>query len=129
MTLMGKTVAILAEDQYEDQELWYPLLRFREAGAAVMVVGAEKGHTYLSKHGYPVTADAAAASMDPASIDALIIPGGYAPDLMRRHPGMIRLVRAVNADGGVIAFICHGGWVPISAGIGTRLSSPSRTTW
>ncbi len=117
MTQDGKRIVILAEDQYEDQELWYPLLRFQEAGAAVTVVGPQAGKEYTSKHGYPVISNASPSDLDPADIDAVIVPGGYAPDRMRRHEDLLRLVKKTHDCGGIIAFICHGGWVPISAGI------------
>ncbi len=110
-------MVILAEKIYEDLELWYPLLRLKEAGASVVVAGKSKGDVYESKHGYPVTADVSVASVDPAKVDAVIIPGGYSPDHMRRHPPFVELVRNVNEQGGIVAFICHGGWVPASAGI------------
>ena len=85
MQLQVKRIAILAEDLYEDLELWYPALRFREAGAEVTLVGSGKD-TYTSKHGYPVQADTRAEDVQSADFDAVIIPGGYAPDHMRRLP-------------------------------------------
>ncbi len=115
MELRDKKVAILAEDQYEDLELWYPRLRLQEAGATVTIVGAEAGARYTSKHGYPVTADAAATDLDGGSFDAVVVPGGYAPDHMRQHEGMVALVRDANDAGRVVAAICHGGWVLASA--------------
>ncbi|MFO7534379.1 MAG: type 1 glutamine amidotransferase domain-containing protein [Kiritimatiellia bacterium] len=120
-----KTVVVLAEDQYEDLELWYPVLRMREAGMTVVIVGPEAGQTYTSKHGYPVTSDQSADAIDPARVHALIVPGGYAPDLMRRYPEMVSLVRRVFERGGIVAAICHGGWMPASAGIvaGKRMTS------
>ncbi len=114
--LTGKHVAVLAEDLYEDLELWYPVYRFREAGAKVTIVGGGAGG-YSSKHGYPVTPDATAEKADAADFDALIIPGGYAPDRMRRHKAMVELVRDVFAGGKVVAAICHGGWMLVSAGV------------
>jgi protease I len=117
MLLEEKKVIVLAEDLYEDMELWYPLLRLREAGANVVVAGPEAGKEYKSKHGYPVTADVAADSVNPAEVSALIIPGGYAPDRIRRYSSMLNLVKGVHECAGIIAFICHAGWVPISAGI------------
>ena len=117
MQLQGKHIAVLAEDLYEDLELWHPLLRLREEGALVTVVGPETGQTHAGKHGYPVTADTTAAEIKPGDTDAVVIPGGYAPDRIRRHPEMIELVRQVHERGMVVAFICHGGWVPISADI------------
>jgi protease I len=115
--LNGKRVAILAEDHYEDLELWYPLLRLRETGAMVVVVGMKGVEAYQSKHDYPVKPDVAAEDISAADLDAIIVPGGYAPDRMRRHPEMLGLVKGVYEKGGVVAFICHAGWVPISAGI------------
>jgi protease I len=125
MERLNKKIAILAEDQYEDLELWYPLLRMREAGAEVVVVGMTGVDTYHSKHGYAVKVDAAANDLAGDEFDAVIIPGGYAPDRMRRHPPMLDLVRRVFQRGGLVAMICHAGWVPISAGImkGRRVTS------
>lgn len=117
MDLTSKRVAILAENNYEDLELWYPLLRLREEGAHVQVVGMPGVNEYRSKNGYPVRVDVAAESLSPSEVDAVIIPGGYAPDRMRRHQAMLDLVRGVFERGGIIASICHAGWVPISAGI------------
>ena len=115
--LVNKKIAILAEDNYEDLELWYPLLRLKEAGADVSVVGMSGVEAYHSKHGYPVRVDVAASAVLDKDFDAVIIPGGYAPDRMRRHPPMLDLVRRVFGRGGLVAMICHAGWVPISAGI------------
>ena len=116
MGLNGKHVAVLAEDLYEDLELWYPVYRFREEGAKVTIVGGGASG-YSSKHGYPVTPDAAAESVNAADFDAVIIPGGYAPDRMRRHKAMVDLVSAVFARGKVVAAICHGGWMLVSANV------------
>ena len=117
MELKGKHIAILAEDNYQELELWYPLLRMREAGAEVTVVGMPGVQEYHSKLGYPVKVDAAADEVSADDFDAVIVPGGYAPDRMRRHQPMLDLVRTVFERGGVIATICHAAWVPISAGI------------
>jgi protease I len=115
MSLEGKTVAVLVEDNYQELELWYPLLRLREEGAKVMVVGPQQGQTYGSKYGYPVTADATAREVKGAELDAVVIPGGYAPDRMRRDPSMVELVREAHARGKVVAAICHAGWMLCSA--------------
>jgi len=117
MELKGKKVAVLAEEIYEDLELWYPALRLREAGAEVKIVGTGSAKTYHSKHGYPVTVDAAAEDVSAGDFDALIVPGGYAPDRLRRYPAVLDLVRGVFERGKVVAMICHAAWVPISAGI------------
>ncbi|MDQ7850507.1 MAG: type 1 glutamine amidotransferase domain-containing protein [Armatimonadota bacterium] len=117
MELSGTRVAVLVEENYEDLELWYPLLRLREAGAEVKTVGPAAGQEYKSKHGYPAKADLGMEKANAADFDALVIPGGYAPDRMRRHAAMLGLVRAMHEAGKPVAFICHAGWVPISAGI------------
>lgn len=117
MSLHGKTFAILAEDQFEDIELLYPYYRLLEEGAAVLVVGSGGAKSYSGKHAIPVSVDVQAADLDPATVDAVIVPGGYAPDRMRRHADMISLVRAVFDEGKLVASICHAPWVPISAGI------------
>ncbi len=116
MELKGKRIAVLAEDLYEDLELWYPVHRFREAGAKVTIVGGGADR-YASKHGYPVTPDTAAEKTAAADFDAVIIPGGYAPDRMRRHKAMVDLVRDMFAEGKVVAAICHGGWMLVSADV------------
>ncbi len=117
MELAGVRVAVLAEDLYEDLELWYPVLRLREAGAEVRVVGPKAGEVYKSKNGYPVKADVGMEDVKAEEFDAVVIPGGYAPDRMRRHRAMVEFVRAVHEAGKPVAFICHAGWVPASAGI------------
>lgn len=117
MELEDKRIAVLAEDLFEDLELWYPLIRMREAGAEVVVVGMSGVESYNGKHGVPVSVDIAAKDVEAENFDAVIIPGGYAPDRMRRHEAMLDLVRGVYERDGIIAFICHAGWVPISAGI------------
>jgi len=117
MELAGKRVAVLAEDNYEDPELWYPYYRLLEAGAAVALVGTGSAQTYHSKHGYPVTVDARADDVRAADFDAVIIPGGFAPDRLRRYPAVLRLVREAFEAGKVVAAICHGPWVLVSAGV------------
>jgi protease I len=117
MELQGKRVAILAEQLYEDLELWYPLFRLREAGAEVFVVGSGTADEYRSKHGYPVKVDAEADTVNAGQFDAVIIPGGYAPDHMRRWPATVRLVREAYEQGKIVAAICHAGWMLASADI------------
>lgn len=116
MDLGGKRVAVLVENLYEDLELWYPVLRFREAGAEVSIVGAG-APTYASKHGYEARADKNADRVGADDFDAVIIPGGYAPDRMRLHKAMVDLVREMNRKGKVVAAICHGGWMLASANV------------
>jgi len=117
MELTGKKVAVLAEEYYENLELWYPVLRLREAGAEVTIVGPKAGESYKSKEGYPAKADLSMEDARASAFDAVIVPGGYAPDRMRRHAAMLRLVREAFDQGKVVAAICHSAWVPISAGI------------
>jgi protease I len=113
--LEGKRVAIFAEELYEDQELWYPLLRLQEAGAEVVVVGPGGAPEYRSKHGYPVAVDKSIQEVDVEQFDAVIIPGGYAPDRMRRHAAMVRFVQEMNRRQKIVAAICHGPWMLASA--------------
>jgi protease I len=124
MQLKGKRVAILAENMYQEMELWVPYYRLKEEGAEVHVVGTG-AKAYTSKHGYPVTADVQAEQVNAAEYDAVVIPGGFAPDLMRRSPAMVKLVREAFQHGKLVAAICHAGWMPVSAGIlrGKRATS------
>lgn len=115
MRLQGKRVAVLVENLYQELEVWYPLLRLKEEGAEVVTVGSGSARTYTGKYGYPVEADKAAAEVKAADFDAVVIPGGYAPDIMRRYPEMVRLVREAFEQGKVVAAICHGGWMLASA--------------
>ena len=117
MSLKGKKVAVLAEDMYQELELWYPLLRMREAGAEVLVVGTGSASTYTSKHGYPVTVNTTANDVSAADFAAVIVPGGFAPDRLRRYPAVLKLVRDAYTQGKVVGAICHAGWVLVSAGI------------
>ena len=95
--------------------MWYPLLRFREAGAETSVVGPGPARTHASKHGYEVRVDKFVKDVSAADFDAVIIPGGYAPDRMRRHPAMVALVRQAVQSDKVVAAICHAGWMLASA--------------
>lgn len=110
-------VAVLAENIYEDLEAWYPILRLREAGVEVVVVGPKAGTTYTSKHGYPLKSDIASADAKAKDFDGIVIPGGYAPDKMRRDAKMVKLVRDIFDRGGLVASICHGPWVMCEADI------------
>jgi protease I len=124
MSLKGKRVLIFAAAHYEDLELWYPKIRLEEEGAATTVAGmGEK--TYQGKRGYPVTVDTNVDQVDASDFDALVIPGGFAPDQLRRSDRVLGLTREIYQAGKPVAFICHAGWVPISAKIlsGRRATS------
>ena len=124
MTLQGTTVLFFAGPLYEDLELWYPKIRLEEEGASTLVAGTGE-KTYQGKRGYPVTVDTSVDEIEAAEFDGLVIPGGYAPDIMRRSPKLLRLTREIYQAGKPVAFICHAGWVPISAKIlkGKRATS------
>ena len=117
MRLQGKTVGYFLAQEVEDLEFWVPLMRLREEGARTIVIGLSnekvRGH-----HGLEMTPDVSIEEAPKASaFDGLVIPGGFAPDRLRRNQGVLQLVREVYAQGKIVASICHGGWVPISAGI------------
>jgi deglycase len=116
MELAGKRIAILIEDMYQEHEFWYPFYRMKEAGAKVTVVGTG-AKEYHSKIGLPAPGGVAAESVGAPDFDAVIVPGGYAPDRMRRNAAMLKLVRDSFTQGKIVAAICHAGWVLVSAGI------------
>ena len=116
MTLADKTILFFAAPWYEDLELWYPKIRLEEEGARCVVAGlGEK--TYQGKRGYPVAVDTSVDQIEASQFDGLVIPGGYAPDILRRSAKVLELTRQIYQAGKPVAFICHAGWVPISAGI------------
>jgi protease I len=116
MTLKGKTILFFAGPLYEDLELWYPKIRLEEEGASTVVAGTGE-KTYQGKRGYPLTVDTNVDEISAAEFDGLVIPGGYAPDIMRRSQKLLQLTQEIYQSGKPVAFICHAGWVPISAGI------------
>lgn len=118
-------VCILAENFYEEMELWYPYYRLQEAGCAVDLVGSTAGATYHGKHGYPVTAGPDSASVKAADYDLFVIPGGYSPDHMRRCAATVALVKEAARLNKPLAAICHGGWLLASTADlkGRRLTS------
>ena len=116
MTLQNKTILFFAGPLYEDLELWYPKIRLEEEGARTVVAGTGE-KTYQGKRGYPITVDTSVDQISAADFDGLVIPGGYAPDIMRRSPKLLQITREIYQAGKPVAFICHAGWVPISAGI------------
>jgi len=110
MKLKGKKIAILVEDFYNELELWYPYYRLLEEGAEVKLVGPT-AKIYESKHGLPAEADLSAADVKAGDFQGIIVPGGYAPDKLRRYPAILSIVRGVFEKGGLVSSICHGGWV------------------
>jgi protease I len=117
MALSDQKVLLLAADDFEDMELLYPLYRLAEEDIAVTVAGLDD-HPVRGKKGHgPVAVDTTVDHVAAVDFDALVIPGGYAPDKLRRSPAVLDLVRAFDAAGKPVAFICHAGWVPISAGV------------
>lgn len=115
MRLKGKQAVVLVDQLYQELEVWYPLYRLREEGAETFLVGIEAGKSYPSKMGYPAVSDKAAADVRVDKLDCLIIPGGFAPDHMRRHEVINRLVADAVNQGKVVAAICHGPWMLCSA--------------
>ena len=117
LRLQGKTIGYLVGPEVEDLEYWVPLMRLREEGARVISIGITN-EPLRGKHGLEITPDVGADEAPTADeLDGLVIPGGWAPDKMRRNPHMLQLVREMDARGKIIGAICHAGWVPISAGI------------
>ncbi len=110
------TIAILIGPEYEDLEVWYPKLRLEEAGYDTPLVGMGDA-LYSGKWGYPAPADRRVADVDPTTLCGVLAPGGWAPDKLRRDPSVLNLVRTVHANNGLVATICHGPWILISAGI------------
>jgi len=117
MKLKGKHIAYLIEDGYEDLEFWVPVMRLREEGAKVTVVGSGKGDSFRGKNCLEAHPDVAASQVKPDDFDALVVPGGWAPDKLRRFAAVTNLVRGVYQQGKIVAAICHAGLVLISAGI------------
>jgi protease I len=109
--LQGKRAAILVEQQYQELEIWYPLYRLREAGCQAILVGPEKGKSYPSKLGYPAVCEQSVHQVSASDFDAVVIPGGFAPDFLRRTPEIIQFVADMHTRGKVLAAICHGPWV------------------
>ncbi|KAL4235321.1 hypothetical protein ACF0H5_006956 [Mactra antiquata] len=113
--MSAKRVGILTEFNYEDMELWYPFYRLKEEGHQTFTIGPEKNKVYNSKHGYPCKAERGIDDVCVDDLDALIIPGGFAPDYWRRDKRILDLVKAMDDAGKVLASVCHGPWVLISA--------------
>lgn len=117
MRLLDKKVIAFVSDDFEDLELWYPVLRLREEGATVHLVGEKANHEYIGKYGVPAVSDTDFYSIQADDYDAVLVPGGWAPDKLRRYPEVLDIVRTFDAKAKPIGQICHAGWVLISAGI------------
>ncbi|HTS88537.1 MAG TPA: type 1 glutamine amidotransferase domain-containing protein [Gemmatimonadales bacterium] len=117
MSLEGRKVLIFAAPLYEELELWYPKIRLEEEGATTTVAGIGDPVYYGKRGSYPVTVDVHVDSVRAEDFEGLVIPGGFAPDQLRRVPRVLSLTREIFEAGKPLAFICHAGWVPISAGI------------
>ncbi len=115
MELKGKTIAILVDQLYQEMEVWYPLYRLQEAGAKIVVVAAKAGETYPSKLGYPCKSERSYDEVSAQDFDGIVVPGGFAPDHIRRHPKANQLVHDIDKQGKLVAAICHGPWVLCSA--------------
>ena len=113
---MQTNILAFLDDHYEDLELWYPKLRLEEAGYLTRLA-APALRTFTGKHGYPAQADLLINDAQSADYRGLLIPGGFMPDKLRRDPKVLALTREFFEAGKLVAFICHGGWIPISAGI------------
>jgi len=116
MRLQGKRIGVFVAEGFEDLEFWVPVMRLREEGAQVRVIGISHA-TVRGKHCLEATPDVVASEMQAGDCDALVVPGGWAPDKLRRDDHVIRLVRECHQQGKVIGIICHAGWVAASAGI------------
>jgi protease I len=110
-------IAIYVDEIYEDLELWYPKIRLEEAKFETVVAGNKKNHIYRGKHGYPCKSDEIFENLHAEEIAGVVVPGGFAPDKIRRNEKALQIVRELHKQKKLIAFICHGGWVPISAKI------------
>src|SRR5699024_878754 len=117
LTLDSKKIIAFVDDDFEDLEHWYPVYRLREAGAQVDIVGPEAGVTYHGVYGTPSTADFAYGDINAAEYDAMVVPGGWAPDKIRRYPEALQIVKDIDAADKPIGHICHAGWVLVSADV------------
>ncbi|MFM1652318.1 type 1 glutamine amidotransferase domain-containing protein [Brevibacillus sp. B_LB10_24] len=117
MRLEGKKVVCYIENEFEDLELWYPVLRLREEGAQVDIVGPKENHTYTGKYGVPCSSDKAIDQVKPEEYDGVLVPGGWAPDKLRRYPEILSFIQAMDKAKKPIGHICHAGWVLVSAKI------------
>jgi len=114
--MSAKKIAVMVDEMYQVLEVWYPYYRLKEAGFDVNLVAAEVRKQYNSKEGYPCISEAAAGGVNPDEYDCMVVPGGFAPDFMRRSPEVIKFANDMVNAGKVIAAICHGGWLLCSTG-------------
>lgn len=117
MRLQDKRVGVFVEEGFEDLEFWVPVMRLREEGAQVTVIGSGRVDQFTGKHCLQATPDVSADEVSADDFDALVVPGGWAPDKLRRYPAVLDLVRTAYQQGKIIGSICHAGWVLASAGI------------
>ncbi len=117
MRLKGKKIVIFVEDLYDVLEMWVPYYRMLEEGAEVLKVGTGSASVYASKHGYQAEVDTEASKVSADDIDGIIVPGGFGPDRLRRYPAVLNLVKTTFAQGKMVASICHGAWVLVSADV------------
>ena len=125
MKLVGKKIIQLVSTDFEDLELWYPVLRLREEGATVHIVGENANEAYIGKYGVPIVSEFAFKDIDPEDYDAILVPGGWSPDKLRRYEEVIAMVQSMDNRKKPIGQICHAGWVLISAKIlkGVKVTS------
>ncbi len=115
MRLEGIKVLAVLHNDFEDLEFWVPVMRLREEGAQVIIAGEEKGKKYIGKYGVPAVSEASFLNQNPNEFFGILIPGGWAPDKMRRFPELLQFIRDMDSECKLIAQICHAGWVTISA--------------
>ncbi len=117
MRLKGKRVGVFVEQEFEDLEFWVPVMRLQEEGAEVVKIGTGSQPTYRGKHGVLATPDVSADQVNADDLDAVVVPGGWAPDRLRRYESVLNIVRRADEQGKIVGSICHAGWVLISAGV------------
>ncbi len=117
MRLQNKKIIQIVSDDFEDLELWYPVLRLREEGAAVHIVGEKANEKYIGKYGVPIVSELSFDDINPNEYDAILVPGGWSPDKLRRYDDVLNMIRVMDEQKKPIGQICHAGWVLISAKI------------
>ena len=117
MAVNSPKIAVLVEDLYQVLEVWYPVLRLKEAGIKTVLIGTGTKESYGSKEGYPCKVETSIDKVKADDFAGVVIPGGYAPDILRRYEKINNFVKELSDQGKIVAAICHGGWVLVSAGI------------